>query len=132
MSKRKAYARISCTLPEDVLAEADRIAAREDRSRSWVIAEALRRYESPTPGTARLSMVRESAAPGYAAEAVADARVRRLQYDLTLTPGERLARAEQLMELAQAVRPRPARAQVIGFETLEDFAAWKAARRIRQ
>ena len=40
-------------------------------------------------------MVRDSPAPGYATEVVADARVRRLQYDLTLTPEERLARAEQ-------------------------------------
>ena len=40
----KKFARISMTLPADLLREADREAERLDRSRSWIIAEALRRY----------------------------------------------------------------------------------------
>ena len=38
------YARISITLPAEDLAAADRLAAQQDRSRSWIVAEAIRRY----------------------------------------------------------------------------------------
>jgi predicted transcriptional regulator len=44
MTDRKPLARISCTIPENILAAADEVATREQRSRSWVISEALRRY----------------------------------------------------------------------------------------
>jgi metal-responsive CopG/Arc/MetJ family transcriptional regulator len=36
--------RISATIPEALVAAADERAKRLDRSRSWVISEALRRY----------------------------------------------------------------------------------------
>lgn len=44
MSKSSPYARISLTLPPEVLAQADRVAGELERSRSWVIAEAIRRW----------------------------------------------------------------------------------------
>lgn len=76
-------------------------------------------------------MVREVAAPVYAAEAIAEGRERQLRRNLALSPEERLAEAEELMALAREIHPRRRRAQIIGFETLEDFAAWKAEERAR-
>ena len=51
MPKKPAFARISITLPARVLATADKLAKRLDRSRSWVVAEAIRRFGGdPTAG----------------------------------------------------------------------------------
>src|SRR5881397_3956852 len=52
-----AFTRISITLPRDVLAAADRRARALDRSRSWLIVEAIRAYLAGSP-----SQVREPAA----------------------------------------------------------------------
>ncbi len=58
MSSEPPLARISMTIPPDVLKRADRIAKREGRSRSWVLAEAVRRLEEPAP--AKLPRLDES------------------------------------------------------------------------
>jgi hypothetical protein len=122
-TKRKPFARISITLPPDVLAEADALAAELDRSRSWVFAEAVRRF-------ARLpALVRELAPVDYAGGEVAAARTAHLRRDAERSPAERLRLAEELVELARLVHPRPRRAQILGFESVEDFAEWKKARR---
>ena len=115
MPRKRRYARISITLPREVLAAADQYARTLDRPRSWVIAEAIKGY---------------AAAPG-AAE-VADARRRHLEADLRLTPAERLRRAAALLRLAPAPPhlARGPRSQIIGFDSYEEFAAWKHARRM--
>jgi predicted transcriptional regulator len=116
-------ARVTVTLPADLLASADSRAQRLDRSRSWVVAEALRGY-------LRAPVVRDPAV-AYAAAAVADAGRQHLAADLRLAPAERLRRAEELRRLARsAQRPRVPRRQVIGFDTYEDFYEWKKARRV--
>jgi predicted transcriptional regulator len=120
MPRTSPYARISITLPREVLAAADRRAKELDRSRSWVIAEAIRSYRSAPPGPAE--------APRGAAE-VAAGRRRRLLADLRLAPEERLRRAAALLHLAPGSGTKR-RAQIIGFESYEDFAAWKKARRL--
>lgn len=120
MPRKPVYARISITLPREVLAVADRQAKALDRPRSWVIAEAIRSYRSGPPA--------ESAAPAGAAE-VAAARRQHLLADLQRTPEERLRRAAALLRLAPGAGTRR-RAQVIGFDSFEDFAAWKKARRL--
>src|SRR6266496_1180571 len=109
--------RISITLPQEVLAAADREAKRLDRSRSWVVAEAVRRYVKEH-GAGSSEQVRE----------VAEARRRHLLADLKLSPAERLRRAEELVRLARLVHPRRRRQQVIGFDSYEDFYEWKKAR----
>jgi len=127
-----AYARISVTLPKGVLAAADRRAKELDRSRSWVIAEALRQWNAGGAPTTASHAVRESAAPPYGAREVAEARHQHLLTDLQRTPAERLRRAgdlAQLAQLAQAGRPRGPRVQIIGFDSYEDFYQWKKARR---
>jgi hypothetical protein len=134
MPKKPPYARIAITLPAPVLAAADRLAKRLDRSRSWVVAESIRSFVSDREHSAQSpgpASVREPFSAAYQAEQVADARVRLIQSDLAVSPGERLRRAEELIQLSRLIRPRARREQVIAFDSWEDFAQWKAAQRIR-
>jgi hypothetical protein len=107
------YDRISVTLPPGLLQAADRVAARLDRPRSWVIAEALRRFTG-------------AALPGAPAPAPREPGPEHLDR----TPEERLRLAEALIAAARRSAPpaRRARAQIVAFDTLDDFGAWKAAR----
>lgn len=120
MPRKRPYARISITLPRDVLAAADSRAKALDRPRSWVIAEAIRSYRPDAPGAAE--------PPSGAAE-VAAARRRHLLADLHLGPEARLRKATALLRLAP-VPGRARRPQIIGFDSHEEFAAWKKARRL--
>ena len=118
------HSRISITLPKDVLVAADKRARQVDRSRSWLIVEAIRAYLAAPASAA----VREADAPAYAVREVADARRRHLLADLQRSPAERLRRVEDLVRLARQVRPRRRpRQQVIGFDSYEDFYEWKKA-----
>jgi hypothetical protein len=139
-----ALDRVTITIPPDLLKVANGRAKALDRSRSWVVAEALRVYLGfgrgsprpegpvvPGPG-AGASAVRESAAPVYAAPEVAaeiaEARRRRLAAELSLPPEERLRRAEELGRLGRAMQPRGRRLQMIGFDSYEDYYAWRKIR----
>lgn len=124
-----AYARISITLPEEVLAAADRRARELDRPRSWVIAEAVRAWDRGASDAAHARVVRESRAPAYGVGDAAEARRHHLAADLQRTPTERLRRAGDLARLARAARQGGPRAQIIGFDNYEDFYRWKRARR---
>jgi hypothetical protein len=121
MSKKKAFARISCTLPEDVLAEADRIAAREDRSRSWVIAEALRRYASPARRQA--ITVQEPGALPYT-PGLGESRLAQLRADLSLSPEARVRAAEESAALSALLRPSRG-ARLLQFDRFDDYLEWK-------
>ena len=120
--------RITITIPKDVLETADRRARELDRSRSWILAEAVRRYGETT--TEHRSVVREPPTIAYAASEVADARRRHLRAEAALPPGERLRRAEELGRMARQAQSRGQREQVIGFESYEDFYEWKKHRLI--
>ena len=99
---RRPLQRISMTIPGDVLRQADLLARQWSRSRSWVISEAIRQLGAKPGASPVEHLVAEPAAPAYATMAIAEAR---------------------------AVRRRPTRRQVIGFDSLEDFAQWNKARR---
>jgi hypothetical protein len=120
--------RVTCTLPADVLKAADRLAKRLERSRSWVVAEALRRYVSqagePAPS---VRAVHEAAAPPYAAPAsgLGEQRLAQLEADLRLTPEQRVHEAEETLETALRARPQPRLQQLLLFASLEDYFAWK-------
>jgi predicted transcriptional regulator len=114
-------ARVTITLPKDLLAAADARARHLDRSRSWVVAEALRPYLPPDG-------VREPV-HAHGAREVAEARRRHLIADLQLAPAERLHQAEDIARLARTAKRRGRRSQVIGFDSYEDYYEWKKAHR---
>lgn len=114
------FARIAITLPKDLLAGADRRAKELDRSRSRVIAEALRAYLTAP------AQVREEIRPAYGADVYGVARRAQLERDLARSPAERLRLAEQAAQTARAIHPRRGRRhQIIGFDSYEDFYEWK-------
>ena len=118
-----AITRISITLPPELAKAIDAKARELDRSRSWVIAEAARRFvEAPA------AAVHENS-PAIATSEVAAARRRHLYTEAKLTPEERVRRAEDLVRIARQVRQRKPRRQVIGFDSYEDFYEWKRADR---
>src|SRR5881296_909957 len=96
-----AFTRISITLPRDVLGAADRRARALDRSRSWVIVEAIRAYVA---GPA--SQVREAAPPPYGVTSpgLGPLRLAQLEADLRLTPERRVRAAEETARLGERVR----------------------------
>lgn len=108
MKKDAPYARIAITLPEADLAAADRLAKELDRSRSWVVAEAVRRY------AASVEQLR-------AQEDIGPARRAQLQRDLALTPEERVRAAEETLALSAHVS-EPRR-----FANFNAFLEWQRA-----
>lgn len=126
--------RITITIPEDVLAAADLRARELDRSRSWVIADAVRRCVAGSAHNGAQGQpsrgVREPSTASYAAREVSDARRQHLRAELALPPAERLHRAEELGKLARQAQNRGRREQVISFESYEDYYEWKKRRLI--
>jgi len=122
-------ARISITLPADLVRFADREARRLDRSRSWVIAEALRAAEgagaADTPAAAWI--VREVARAPYSTGTpdLGWSRRDQLVSDLALTPEERVREAEETVRLSELVHPRGPVIPVILFDRFEDYLGWK-------
>ena len=117
MHKKPRYARIAITIPEDDLAAADALAHERDRSRSWIIAEAVRRYTAePAPEPAPAPAPRR---PGIGA-----LRRAQLTADLRLSPEARVRAAEETARVGLA-RARPRAQRVIGFDRYEDYLAWK-------
>lgn len=123
MSRKSNLLRTSITIPADVLKLADRLAGQLDRSRSWVIGEAVRRMAEGAPA----SVAREPIANPYAGyeEEIESARLRRLRADLAATPEERLRDADALARLGRMVRPPRNRSQIIAFDSYEDYDRWK-------
>ena len=116
-----AIARISMTLPRDVLAAADRRARALDRSRSWVIVAALRAYLATGP-----AQVREpEAAYGVTSPGLGPLRQAQLESDLQLSPERRVQAAEETARLADLVRKSPRLQRVISFDRYEDYVDWK-------
>ncbi|WP_411279685.1 ribbon-helix-helix protein, CopG family [Gemmatimonas sp.] len=111
MSDEK-YARIAITLPPADLAAADRLAAAQDRSRSWIVAEALRQY------VARME-------PSDALGASRHAQVVR---DLQLTAEERIRDAEERDVLSVDREHGDSFETPLRFANYDDFAAWRRER----
>jgi predicted transcriptional regulator len=128
--RSRLFSRIAITLPQDTLTLADRLAREQDRSRSWVVAEGIRRLAEE--GLSRTSGgVREARTRAHVGRAqVAEARLQHLEADLRLVPEGRLGRAQELVRLARLVHPRANRAQIIGFDSFDDFATWKKSRQV--
>ena len=115
--------RISITIPAALVKQADAEAKRRKRSRSWLIAEAVRRSLGTVPAS---EPAREPAPPPYAAGFGAQ-RLAQLRADLRLTPEARVKEAERTL---RAARPAGAPAygrttRMIGFERYEDYLDYK-------
>ncbi len=113
MRKSQEYARISITLPEDTLEAADRMAVSLSRSRSWVIAEAVRRladsggYAMDAP----MKPVVSGAGPQLSPEGCVRSSEEAARQDITRPP-------------------RPVE-QLLSFTRYEDYLAWDLRSRIR-
>lgn len=118
-----ALTRISITLPRDVLAATDRRARSLDRSRSWLIVEAIRAYLAGS-----LSQIREPAATPYGVTSpgLGPLRLAQLESDLRLTPERRVRAAEETARLGEQVRgSRRGPHRVLSFDRYEDYVDWK-------
>ena len=114
--------RVTCTVPAEVLRAADRVAGRLDRSRSWVVTEALRRLVgAPEAGGAAPPAARSP----QLQRAFRAAEQARLARDLALTPAERVRVSEEIAKMAPAGRRRSERGRVRQFATYEDYLDWK-------
>lgn len=129
MSRKKrgpAFARIAITLPPEVLEAADRLASRLDRSRSWVVAEAVRRFDQDESPARAPGLLREPRA-GYQAmlsPGLGHLRQAQLEADVRLTPAERVRAAEETARLSQHLRPALGQ-QLLCFDSPEEYLAWK-------
>ena len=112
MPSDRPRARISFTIPPDVLRRADRIAKHEGRSRSWVLTDAVRRLAEPT--SARLPRLDDS-------------RRGMLEADLALSPTERVVAAERTAREAPA---RRCASLFVTFDRFEDYLEWKRSETI--
>lgn len=122
--------RVTITIPQPLLAAADDLAARLDRSRSWIVAEAVRRLvssesvitplETPLPrpvAVAPTSSPKAAPTPSW---------LPRLSKAVSLTPAARLKAAEdrshpaRLVEISRALQVTESRYLVTGMvaETL--------------
>jgi predicted transcriptional regulator len=124
-------ARITITLPPDLQEAADRRARALDRSRSWLLSEALRLYLAQAEE--RPAAVREPAAryEAHAQMGLGESRLRQLEADLALTPEERVREAEATARVAEHVRSRPKVDRVLCFDRYEDYMQWERAEDLR-
>ena len=114
------FKQISITLPAEVLKGTDARARELDRPRSWVIAEALRRFlASPR--------VSEPAAVAYATRrGLGEYRTSQLEADLVLTPEQRVLEADRTARDAEKIRGRRRSAgTLLAFDRYEDYLDWQ-------
>lgn len=113
-----SLARISITIPEELVAAADRRAGELDRSRSWILVQALRRYLAAPEGEVREAEV------VYAA-GIGPSRSAQLAADMRLTVEERVLAAEQTLKVDAELGRAANRSRVEAFDRFEDYLEWK-------
>lgn len=110
--------RITISIPLDLVRAADARASALQRSRSWVVTDALRRglaagLHAPAGDrddwTARLG----------------PSRLGQLQADLGLSAEERVREAERTTRVTELRAPRRAAARVLSFDRYEDYLEWQ-------
>jgi hypothetical protein len=115
--------RISITIPDSLVAAADERARALDRSRSWVLVEALRRYLE-VPATFSGRAVHEVATGPYAL-GLGPYRQAQLEADLQLTSEQRVREAERTARVAELQTPGRRRDRVLTFDRYEDYLDWE-------
>ncbi len=126
--------RITITIPESLVREVDRLARQLDRSRSWVVSDAVRRHVAAAAQAASGERsVRESESRPYGVvSGLGPSRQTQLEADLTLTPEERVKAAEQTARVPDLVGPAPSRRdRILFFDSYEDYLDWKRREDLR-
>ncbi|UCC71841.1 MAG: ribbon-helix-helix protein, CopG family [Gemmatimonadota bacterium] len=119
-------ARISITIPGTLLAAADRRARELDRSRSWVVAEAVRRYtQQVAQEEPQVSWVREVPREPYPRPGPGEFRLAQLEADLALTPEGRVKQAEAAGHTNELGRRQWDWQRLLVFDRYEDFLTWE-------
>lgn len=128
-SNKKRYSRIAITLPSQDLAAADRLALASDRSRSWIVAEALRRYAAASEGRGNPTDAADQSVAATAPRpaGLGPSRLAQLTRDLSLTPEQRVREAEETLRLTESRKP-PCAHQLVAFDRYEDYLQWKRRR----
>jgi predicted transcriptional regulator len=116
MPQRAPYAKIAITLPQEDLAAADRLAAAQDRSRSWIIAEAIRQY---------VANASRSTASGVELD---PSRREQLRRDLALSPQQRIEAGEEALRMVGHVRAAAPAPVPMSFASFDAFLAWMRER----
>ena len=98
---------LSISLPDDLRGPLDAMAARQRRSRSFVVSEAVRTYLA-----------------GQTDPEFDDARDESLREGLALSLAERVRLAESLADELTA-RPKRHKPFVIGFDTAAEYEEWR-------
>ncbi len=131
-------ARISITIPQSLLEAADRRAVELDRSRSWVVSDALRNTLLEAPGESvapePVDQMRERVkvySPG-SIEGLGPYRLNQLQADLDLTPTERVFQAENAGRVRSLREGKSYGNRIITFDRFEDYLDWCEKERTRQ
>jgi len=134
--------RITITIPTPLLTAADERSRALDRSRSWVVVDALRRYLAEETGEADRSKqsdpdcepdretpaVAEGALGSYGdrrAAGLGPYRLAQLESDLGLPLLERVRESELAARVTE-LRTTPSRSQrVLTFDRYQDFLEWE-------
>lgn len=116
--------RISITIPDELIEQADRKAAALERSRSWVLVDALRRYLAEPAAEVHQPTV--SYATG-----LDPSRAAQLAADLRLTPEERVLAAERTLLVDAERRRSPLNDRILTFDRYEDYLEWQRRDAIR-
>ena len=96
------------------------MAAEQDRSRSWIVAEAVRQYAVASAATAHPPSQLSQGGLGAS-------RLAQLIQDLALTPEARAIAADETLQLTEFLSPaRPSTS--VAFERYEEFLDWKQRR----
>src|SRR3989442_14342434 len=118
-----APTRISAPVPCGWLAAADRRGRARDRSRSWLIVDAIR----ASVAGAQSKVPEPAATPyGVTSPGLGPLRLAQLESDLRLTPERRIRAADdttRLGERLRGTRGRPHR--ILSFDRYEDYVDWK-------
>jgi hypothetical protein len=130
MPKTAPYARIAITLPKRDLAAADRLAQTLDRPRSWVVAEAIRRFAAAPPVPAAPTGAPGNSpgnAPVASQSGLGASRLAQLTADLALSPEERVRAAEETLRLSE-LGNRSRNQSLRTFDTYLDYLDFKRRR----
>lgn len=115
MPRKTPFARIAITLPQETLRAADDLATRQDRSRSWIVAEAIRQYAATQRSDASAASFAQLGA----------SRAEQLRRDAALTPEQRVLESEDIVSIGEASAES---ATPLAFPSYDAFLAWRRER----